>query len=794
MKAAAAVMAVLLAVLPVRAGDAPKRCEWLPDNYSAWSKTKTHSLIHREDGVTEFRHTGRTEWTLDCFPRIQVCPGEPFTFFCRSERVTDGAATRPFSIGAVLYDAKGNVMASNWGCVSIQPGDSGSTTFLVPNGVASLRPRFSGTGYFAGAFPLARFERAKDVESVTREVGLTPLLVVSSPEIEVSFSTSNGVFAVADRRTGRTWMSAIAAQTARRMIVIQSAVRKTMFAARFVDAETLLRYTMVCRLEKVGAEFSIMLMADPDMCIGLEPIAFPPPLCTRKGDRVVIPYGEGIGVPSEDRSLWLRRYATFSGDGLSMPFFGVAEEGGAGWMAILETPDDAYVLCSRTGKDDLWTVSPGWISQKGCFGYTRRLRYVFFDKGGHVTMAERYRAYAQTRGLLKTFREKMAERPSVARLLGAADVWYFPGKGDLDPLEIAKDMKAAGIERFIWSQGTTERMVREVAAMDDVLVGCHDSYRDVYHPELLKSLGWSNGPKSDAWPHDINWSSPHPQDWRRTRLVKAKDGRNVHCAMMCDVVAPAYARMCVAEEQSRKPFTARFIDDVTSVPWQECFNPAHPMTRSESLYWRMELLRIVGDDFALVVGASGGHDACVPYCDYLEGLLSLKAWQMPSGDRRKSFSQPETPANVSAEKLAAVEGTGLSPSIRLPLWELVYHDCCVAQWSWHDYSNWPLRLWRRRDLFNVLYGTPGMFVFDGSLWQREKRRFVASYRRWHKVALQTGFSRMTNHLFLSHDRLVQQTVFADGTTVTVNFGDSPFILPDGTSLSPLSHVIGVIGK
>ena len=58
------------------------------------------------------------------------------------------------------------------------------------------------------------------------------------------------------------------------------------------------------------------------------------------------------------------------------------------------------------------------------------MRFVFFDRGGYVAMAKRYRAYAQEQGLVKTFREKAAERPLVERLPGAANVWYFPRKGD----------------------------------------------------------------------------------------------------------------------------------------------------------------------------------------------------------------------------------------------------------------------------------------------------------------------------------------------------------------------------
>ena len=770
------------------AAGTPVRSEWLPEKFSAWSKSKRHSLIPREDGVTEFRHIGATEWTLDCFPRIPVRPGEPFSFTCRSEQVTAGAASRPFMMGAVLYGADGQVKNWSWGRVSVQPGDAGSTTFLVPNGVAFLQPRIFGAGNFAGAFPQLRFARAEDVEAVTRDAGLSPTLAIASGSLEVSFTTSNGVFSVTDRRTGRTWASTPDAQTAFRTIVIQSAIRKTMFAARFVDAEKLLRYTVVCRLEEDLPEFSVMLIADQGIKLGQDPLVFPPPFVSRKGDRVILPCGEGIGVPVDDRDVWLWRYAAFSGQDLSMPFFGVAEDSsGAGWMAVLETPDDAYAVCLRTGGKSLWTVGPGWVGQKGTFGYTRRVRYSFFDTGGHVAMASRYRRHAQERGLVKTLREKMTERPNVARLPGAAAVWYFPRKGDPDASGIAKELKAAGIGRFIWAQGGTERALKEIAHLDDVLVSASDGYRDVYHPEQLRRLGWTYGANREAWPADVNWAAPGgPSEWRRAKTVKAKDGATSHCAMMCDMAAPVHARSRIARELKSKPFTARSISSAASDPWQECFNPAHPTTRTDSRYWRTELLRVIGDEFRLVVGCEQGIDACVPHCDYMEGMLSLHAWRMPPGDPQPNFSQPDTPANVPAEKLAAVGRTGLSPALRLPLWELVYHDCCTATWHWQDASNWPLSLWKRRDLFNALYGTSGIFVFDGALWKKERGRFAASYGVWSDIARRTGFSRMVAHRILSPDRLVQQTAFSDGSTVTVNFGDAPFAMPDGRTVAPMS--------
>ena len=126
---------------------------------------------------------------------------------------------------------------------------------------------------------------------------------------------------------------------------------------------------------------------------------------------------------------------------------------------------------------------------------------------------------------------------------------------------------------------------------------------------------------------------------------------------------------------------------------------------------------------------------------------------------------------------------------RLPLWELVYHDCVVAQWYWGDYNNKLPSLWDRRDLFNALYGTPPMFMFRSAFWKENRDRFVQSYRTAATVARATGYSEMLSHRWLTDDHAVQQTRFANGVAVTVNFGEGPYRMTDGSSLDPMAHRI-----
>ena len=282
-----------------------------------------------------------------------------------------------------------------------------------------------------------------------------------------------------------------------------------------------------------------------------------------------------------------------------------------------------------------------------------------------------------------------------------------------------------------------------------------------------------------AWPKDLLLN--RGGDWEHGWEIETKDQKMVPCGVLCDRQAVPYARERMGAELKTHPYRSRFIDTTTASPWRECYAPAHPMTRTESRQSKMDLLKCISSELGLVTGSETGHDAAVPFVDYFEGMLSLGEYRVPDAGRDMPRIWEEVPSNVAKYQLGQ--------QYRLPLWELVYHDCVVAQWYWGDYNNKLPALWDKRDLFNILYGTPPMFMFERPLWAKHKDRFVTSYRNTCEVARSVGYAEMTDHRFLSPDRNVQQTVFANGVTVTVNFGDQAYRLSDGTAIKPLGfHV------
>jgi hypothetical protein len=469
-------------------------------------------------------------------------------------------------------------------------------------------------------------------------------------------------------------------------------------------------------------------------------------------------------------------YHLYGGHGLCMPWYGVTEAA-AGWMAIVETADDAAVRIPR--KNRLLALQPEWQAQKKQFGAPRMIRYAFFDRGGYVAMAKRYREHAIQTGLFKTLREKKKRIPSVDLLVGAVNVWCWDNQAP----EICREMQALGIKRILWSNA---RPPDQLKALNDlgVLTSRYDIYQDAMNPENFPQLKWLHSDwTSDAWKND-DLMIGADGEWVRGWEVETKAGGMIPCGTLCDKQATAYAQRRIPAELATHPYHSRFIDTTTASPWRECYHPKHPMTRTESKKSKMELLNYISEGCGLVCGSETGHDAAVPYVHYFEGMLSLGPYRVPDAGRDMQRVVTEVPEPVAKFQTGHV--------YRLPLWELVYHDCVVAQWYWGDYNNKLPSLWDRRDLWNALYGTPPMFMFNRKSWEANKDRFVKSYQVATPVARATGYSPMISHEWLTTDHAVQQTRFANGVAVTVNFGDKPFKLATGVVLPPLGlHTEGL---
>jgi hypothetical protein len=241
------------------------------------------------------------------------------------------------------------------------------------------------------------------------------------------------------------------------------------------------------------------------------------------------------------------------------------------------------------------------------------------------------------------------------------------------------------------------------------------------------------------------------------------------------------AKLVIPRDLALFPYIGRFIDVITAEGLYECFDARHPLTRTGKREANTAMLRYVRS-LGLVVGSEHGRWWAVPHVDYIEGMMSGGFASWPSGHLIRPKTKDQVFDGPSGNRYPSWETYakwGIGHEYRIPLWELVFHDCIVSTWYWGDSSDFLLaaapEITLKKDAFNVLYGTmPMMWAGPNGSWPSAREVFLRTYRNTCKLHEAIAASEMLSHEFVTPDRAVQQTRFADGTRVLVNFGEKPY--------------------
>jgi hypothetical protein len=758
---------------------------WTYENPFVWTRDTGAGEFSVDDDVYTVTHTGEHDWSFSGFKRIEVQTGEIFEINANI-KITSDSHYSDAQTCVILRHGEEDVISWAYGGTTLKGSNDWTkltSSFIVPRGVNTIEPRIIGHNKSVVEIKdfiverkgkIQMFENTPEIEEITFGRG----------DLKIRLDGNTGGFSVEDKRTGRVWSPAIDDGWIVLDMKASGSKANPSATVRLLNPESTLEISAVFSQQDDIPEVLVEISGEGEL---KKTIDYPTRFGTKSGDRMIMPVNEGLGLAVDEHHEHLWRWHTYGGHGLCMSFFGVVEDStGAGWMCILETPDDAAIMFRKTEESGLWSAGPSWEASFGKFSYKRKIRYIFFDKGGHVGLCKRYRKYSKEIGLFKPFTEKVKQNPNIDKLIGAANIWNFDaGK---QKLNLVAEMQSLGMDRLLWSGGGSADEIKALNSMTNVLTGRYDIYQDIMDPQHFDKVRYVHHDwVTEAFPDDINWAGKDGY-WRRGWPVETKgdDTERIPCAVICDSKAVKYARKRISEELKEKPYTARFIDTTVAAPWFECYHPDHPMTRSESKHHKMELLRLVSEEFNLVCGSETGHEASVPFCDYFEGMLSLGPYRISEAGRAMTRVIDEVPPQIYDYQV--------NPARRLPLWELVYHDCVVAHWYWGDYNNKLPKVWRLRDLFNVLYGTPPMYMTGIKQWEEMKYGFAASYKVAQPVSRATGYHEMVDHRHLTKDRKVQQTLFANGVSVIVNFGDTTFTTADGVEIKPLDFIISGLDK
>lgn len=492
----------------------------------------------------------------------------------------------------------------------------------------------------------------------------------------------------------------------------------------------------------------------------LKPMSYPAALYPVQPETYflgVANYANGSYLPVGDKFC---RREFCGGGGGDLPFVTVTN-GTSGLLAILLTPWDGAIAMQTRSDDADQLAFPGfrWHPEKGLWGPTRQGRLAFFATGGHVTACKIYRDLAKEQGLVRTFTEKAVKKPNVRKLFGAVNWWGGNAS-------FAREALAVGMKHGLLNGRPNPEDMADLEARG-WLVGEYDNYEDINDGEI----GRASAPVKD---HAVVMANG---EFMTAWITRDKDMNPIHTYMkQCTAMMTKSARIVIPKVLEVYPYNTRFLDVTTATGLKECYSPTHPVTRTQDQAYREELCAYVGDELGLVAGGEHGRYYDVRFLDYHEGMMGGGNYSWPAGYLRDVTSREEISENYLKY--------GSDPANRVPLFELVFHDCVVDYWYWgatNDYLHQVApEITDRKTAMNVLYGTPPMMWVNqhGLRWSvpEERQLMIDIYRQVCKLHEVIADQEMMSHEYLSPDRKVQRSTFADGTVCTVNFSDEAYAL------------------
>lgn len=598
--------------------------------------------------------------------------------------------------------------------------------------------------------------------------------IIGNDVLKVMFDDCTGLITVADLRIGKVWtQDPLDSGLQVKKVTVKDNVLTAVMQDDF-------RFNMKMTLD--GATLDIVLSADKDA--RMDELAYPAPF--RTSDRnhyLLLTDGAGLMLPVWDTDYDFGEGMTyFCGGGICMPWMGMlGPDREAGYMAVLDTPYDARMQPFRQKGDSLASFRTVWLASLEKFSYDRHMMLHFFDKGGYVAQCKKYREYAWERNGVKTLRQKQEQFPALEKMLGAPHVYVWDAGREVN---LARRMKADGVDKalILWDANHLPYPVKDYDDSLKTLGYATGGY------ELFTDLHKADTVVHDRFPFDGPLKHKHcVYPGRYHQLAARKRDGSTYSNQFGTYACPAAMGQEIRDKMDRKQddyaHETVFLDVYQANGLYECYNPEHPVTRKGYADAIMENLKVLEEDYGWYLGGEWGADYAISRSVYAHGMMTLQRpwWEGEVNERGTIYYYGDwrngnRPSIQLGSRTAgpAYHKYCINESLRVPLFELVYHDAVVTSWRWEDANHHYPEIWWKKDLYNILYGTAPLWSIDRDRWTAFEKTFIQSYETVCPWLSRVAYDELVNHEYVTSDGRIQRSDFSSGASVVVNFSDNDF--------------------
>jgi hypothetical protein len=231
--------------------------------------------------------------------------------------------------------------------------------------------------------------------------------------------------------------------------------------------------------------------------------------------------------------------------------------------------------------------------------------------------------------------------------------------------------------------------------------------------------------------------------------------------------------------QAKAGFNSWFLDAYATSMLFDSYRPGATMTQAQNAAGNIDAARWITDTLQLPVGSEDGNAATAQSILFAHGMQTpVIGWGDP--DLSKNGQSPYYlgnwyPAEQPSVFFKAVpikepyRTVHFTPATRLPLYQAVYHGSVITTHHWLFDSLKLSNVRAENELTQLLYNVPPLYHLSAATLKQRLpliQRQDAFFRPLHeRLATQA----LTDFRWLTMDRQVQQTTFADGTRLVANF-------------------------